>query len=890
MAGARFVRADLHVHTYSDKKEIPPPALTEYVEMAVAEGISILGITDHNSTSRVEEVLAAAKGHELLVLPGIEVTTNEGHLLALFSPDRLEDLRQFASSSSLRLAADPRDGSLRSNLGLLALVEAVGELHGLAILAHIDASPGLNASVNATTLASLMCSRHLAGIEFRDIGHLREWFLDGDTESSRLEAWRARQRSDDLRRRGLARIMSSDAHAPSDLGKDRTARTLTRLRVDDLNFDAVWNAVVESPRARCKAEPDLPPSYAHVRRVQFTGGFLDGLDVELSPNLNCFIGGRGSGKSTALIALRAALGQERSPAAGDNADDPTRMPELTRVEFTDAMGSERVAIRRRGQQPVEEGTDLPISLRTQGLGQYEAGRLASDYEQMPDIMTSFLDRFVDLRQEEEREHELLAELSDNAAEVERTQAGLSELPAIAARIKELERQLLVAQNSRLDEIADWARYLASEAPFLDRISQAIATYGSTTPPAAVDLDRIASETSLDLNDKRVKPFIEGAEGLRARLAALGEAVRGAARARHKEVTGAREPVTQLLAQWQAKHDELKGRLEVKQQDLAKKGLRAQAGQVRTVASELERFRKRRASLLERKVANTAAWRQRAVLLEQLHQNRDHRFERRRAKLRELVREANQAAGGLTIHVRHHRAGSRAPWEDWLRETFHFRSPRVERVGEAISPRKMAQHIRDGGAGLEELEAEGDRFFSDPNLIAECLPRQDDLQTIFRLETLLLEDRVVIEVGEQDPRRARPFSDLSLGQQHSVLLSLSLCGGAAAPLVVDQPEDHLDAQYIASSLVGHLEAVKEKRQIIVATHSANVTVLGDAELVVPLQVSEGRSRAVDPGAADRPATRALVCGILEGGEDAYQRRGRRYGVRFAEPPARVPPLR
>jgi hypothetical protein len=42
-------------------------------------------------------------------------------------------------------------------------------------------------------------------------------------------------------------------------------------------------------------------------------------------------------------------------------------------------------------------------------------------------------------------------------------------------------------------------------------------------------------------------------------------------------------------------------------------------------------------------------------------------------------------------------------------------------------------------------------------------------------------------------------------------------------------------------VSHLEAAKERRQILIATHSANLTVLGDAELVVPMRVIGGHGR-------------------------------------------------
>jgi predicted ATPase len=143
----------------------------------------------------------------------------------------------------------------------------------------------------------------------------------------------------------------------------------------------------------------------------------------------------------------------------------------------------------------------------------------------------------------------------------------------------------------------------------------------------------------------------------------------------------------------------------------------------------------------------------------------------------------------------------------------------------------------------------------------------------------LEDRVRMEVHEVGGAANREFDQLSAGQQRSVLLSLILCAHERDPLVLDQPEDHLDGEYIASALVGHLEAAKERRQVILATHSANLTVLGDAELVVPLYADAGHGAPRDAGAVDRPATRDRVCALLEGGADAFQRRGLRYGFRF-----------
>src|SRR4051812_33271725 len=85
VAGADFVRADLHVHTFPDNDPSAAPDPRAYVEAALAADVKVLAITDHNTARFAAAVVAAAADTGLLVLPGIEVSTHDGHLLALFA-------------------------------------------------------------------------------------------------------------------------------------------------------------------------------------------------------------------------------------------------------------------------------------------------------------------------------------------------------------------------------------------------------------------------------------------------------------------------------------------------------------------------------------------------------------------------------------------------------------------------------------------------------------------------------------------------------------------------------------------------------------------------------------------------------------------------------------
>jgi DNA repair ATPase RecN len=77
--------------------------------------------------------------------------------------------------------------------------------------------------------------------------------------------------------------------------------------------------------------------------------------------------------------------------------------------------------------------------------------------------------------------------------------------------------------------------------------------------------------------------------------------------------------------------------------------------------------------------------------------------------------------------------------------------------------------------------------------------------------------------------------------------------------------------------GVLRRAKERRQVIVVTHNANIAVLGDAEQIIVLKSNADMGKIVSRGSIDHPATRDHACAILEGSEEAFRRRARIYGV-------------
>lgn len=877
MKGAAFVRVDLHVHTYADSDASPQPDLSAYVSAAVKGEIDILAITDHNSTRFVEEAVAAAAGTGLTVLPGIELSTRAGHLLGLFDPDRLQELEAFATTENLKLKK-LSDTERRSERSLIELIEEIGERGGLAIPAHIDAAKGMVGQLDQDEMTGVLTSPHLAGLEFTTREALEQWFTDADPDANRLAAWKARQRNRELAARGLARLMSSDAHSAEKVGRDRASRTLTRLRLDDPNFAAVRIAIQLNPKARCKAEVTLPVSYPQILSAAFEGGFLDGVRLEFSPNLNCLIGGRGSGKSTALLAIRAALGA--STPSGEDPDDEERMPQKTTVVFVDNAGSERVAIRERGGTPVTpEGA--PVHLRLADLGQDESGRLARGYRDEPLALLSFLDGFIVKHELIEREEVVLAELAENGTEVVRTAGTAKKIGDLEVQQKQQEDTLRAAEQGKIEEIARYALLLSTQGPLLKRLDILVeAASKGEVKRVQIDLDSLADEYKADLSEGPAKEFVDGEDGLRALLSRFQTESERIATDAAAGIGKAASDLQERLADWQRRQSELEQRLEAKREELKEKGLEIQAGAILNISKRLNQIKTQLVAERKRSKEHAEALTARAALLQQLNGLRDRLYQLRKKKLGDIAAAANANTDGLRIHVIFDRAGVDVEWRTWLSRQFSLREPRVARAAEMISPARFAELLQsDPQALAASKEPSGEEPFE-----LEKVEAVRNWDTIFELQTMRLEDRPRIEVQRGTSPKPHPFDHLSAGQQRSVLLSLMLCAERSEPLVLDQPEDHLDGQYIASTVVGHLEAAKERRQVLIATHSPNLVVLGDAELVIPMRLEDDHGRPYEPGGVDRPATREQVCALLEGGREAYRRRGERYGFGFSfEPP-------
>jgi predicted ATP-dependent endonuclease of OLD family len=145
-----------------------------------------------------------------------------------------------------------------------------------------------------------------------------------------------------------------------------------------------------------------------------------------------------------------------------------------------------------------------------------------------------------------------------------------------------------------------------------------------------------------------------------------------------------------------------------------------------------------------------------------------------------------------------------------------------------------------------------------------------------------------------------FKKMSEGKKAFVVLMLLLdFSNKDCPILIDQPEDDLDNRAIYKDLVKYLKNKKKERQIILVTHNPNIVVGADSELVIvanqngidtpnisgaKFQYTSGsleNTKELDNSIKVTLHSQGIkehVCEILEGGNEAFKQREKKYDIK------------
>ena len=903
--GARWFKTDLHIHTIDDRPggraKLPagvngqadsPEAIAAYarrfLQSAAAGNVRVLGVTPHAicagndvNTSAVWRIVeewntgsdddgVPFREKIYAVFPGFEPSLEQGrsglHLLFLFDPEIGPEhyFRAFNlvmgttpspwSGKQLQLSSRSAEEAFRELRGFRAEVTGIEDSARwdyIALAPHINDDKGLLGAQKAQVLQRF---EHVAvaGLELGDDQ------LPDDAERNR--PWL----KDGMRRYRQAFFHGSDAYVVTDIGQRHTWFKLASPRIESLRqafiagdsririayarkADGHFREIPDPPDVTLSKRPWLKAVTVTGRASFFGGAGGKGIRFELSPDLTCIIGGSMTGKSTLLDGLRVHV---EAPLPQDE-DIRAQVTARGRDRFLG--GSPAVALECPGGDPT-----APSHERWPAVfyAQNELQRLARDPDAVHDILARLAAsetegifarkrRLADLDRELAGVVGRLAELDDDLAEadqaVERCRRAADELAAFSdAGITNLHR---ASRDSR-----NWQDAERAATGFATGLSGVLRSAASLEAPDVDELPEPVLRAAGVSDDDGA--FRDHWTRIRIRLQSVNDDLAAVADSLHSIVTALQD-------------HERAVRVDV-ERNLADRGVDgARIKEFQSLSGQ--------ASLLASYEANLESTRGRCDQAER-------RFKTLLAERKRVTNEQRAAFDRVMNLVDADFRGRIS-----ARRIDHDHREPLEHFLKGLNQRGITRWWNDLAA--DERPTPHDLLTALEKSRLDDVGMSDAVQKTLRdtvgrskrreLEAVRCGDRYVIEFNMDDGTRRR-LDDLSGGQRVSVLLSLLLKTNDERPLVIDQPEDELDNRFLFDTVLPALKRLKGRRQIVVATHNANIVVNGDADQVIRLAATANSGRIEETGAIEDPAVRNAIVRTVDGGDDAFRLRRLKYG--------------
>ncbi|HSD37358.1 MAG TPA: PHP domain-containing protein [Rhodocyclaceae bacterium] len=882
-AGAMFYRADLHIHSYGGSHDVSDASMSpeNIVATAVAEKISIIAITDHNDISNVLHVIESGRKSDVLVIPGIELSTAQGHLLC-YLPDYPRLIKFFAGLNIV----DQGLPTSRCQQSILECLNAANALGGFGILAHVDVGSGFEHDNPGASphKVDVICHPALAGIELKhaasDIHYSPN---DGQPERAQMGQQRIARLGLGARQH-LARVMNSDSHTLGALGRNASNdKRITRYKMDEPSFASLKIALEDSD-ARVRIEDLIPQAIPYVVGIAMEGGFLDKQVIQFSRNLNCIIGGRGTGKSTTFEGVRCLVDTDEEPG---KVVDSEVWPDVVHLVWQDKASQRHLLARYKGL-PIENVDDAdggPCAFEIDCFGQGDAARISLQAQTNPLALLTYLDKFVDLDASLAEEEAARDELLKLQTEIEKAEQQVALIPQYQRQLQTTRNALAAMQKPEVKTLIELQRHLATERELRSQILAKLKQLKSggdvtTQANAADEISALADPTTLTLGRKEFEAIVSEVGVFKTLVVDAKTKIAAGASTLERAVAG------QTNA-WKAKDAEAQAKIDTKKKELETLKVTFDMSYITKLATDEASHEATLKTLNAWKTNLTEAQRKRLTALTRRRTARDRVATHRESFGRLASNTLKEALSDLQVSLKYARNAYSPEATEQIIAAMGWRTNQQVRASYLVEdltvPNLLEAIQKNDPTPLTALNTKDGTQAFDTAEAKVVLERLSAPAVRFALERVALYDVPKLQVSKQVPDGAgglrhlrREFSKLSLGQQQSILLALMLSANSDKPLIIDQPEDNLDGEFIYSTLVPVLRRAKERRQVIIVTHNANVAVLGDAEQIIVMKANNDHAEIASRGSIDRPATRDAACAILEGAKEAFTRRSKMYG--------------
>ena len=884
-----------------------------FVDQCVTRGLRAVALTDHHEMVMVPYVQRAIEEREqadpdldLWFFPGMELTASGGkQCLIIFDADFSERWSEQAQGKLGIAYADldklsatgPRVTQLTCSYPDIA--KLLDELEGLR--GKYIVLPNVSQGNNHTVL------RDGGHGDFRRmpyVGGYLDWAQTIDTLSPRNRT-RLSGTDKSWSLRHIYPLPTSDSRSAdfSNLGQNNTW-----IKLAEPTVEAIRQAFL-GHRSRIRIESPLIPSLV-VAAAEIGGStILQTTALTISPEFNAVIGGRGSGKSSFLEYVAFGLGRSCYDLPRDHYSGTERMRDLINDTLVSKGG--RVSLKivqdnavftiERGaatahlpQITYPTGTTQTVNVRelrslfpavVYSQGELaEVGKQAGRRAQLSDLL-----QFVNPNYK--RENDRLA--TDIDAAKGRVGAAIQ----VVVSNWHLQSRLRKLTTSR-DSVKQRVKALEKTLPTLSPEDQEVVDYfemANHFDTKRLQASRHADQIMQELESAATELLSErdlstdlkiDVDEVRRRYRDLYEAFESALNALHSDLTDKRTALTDAETAWAEKFKQARNsRYAVLEKLGAHQTATAQIIQLHEDITEATNQIGETEAQLKAQGDPSATLTEALAELRRVNGDRDTRTQ-------EWANEIEQLSSGK-IKAVVVSAGDISEIRDAIdaiaAKTGSQEATRIRALDQALANDTSANVVdrlrtdclallfwrEMGAASGEERPACPDlkAILGETERIREAVTKRMDTTRVEAIATAVAQPEITLSYFDRG--REISFEKASEGQRAAALLFM-LLEQPGGPLIIDQPEGDLDNRIIAE-LTDKLHQAKQNRQLIFASHNANIVVNGSAELVGHLDIKESGDREFEyTGAIDKPEVCNVITSTMEGGEKAFKDRQDKYG--------------
>ena len=880
--------------------------------------------------------LSAEFGYRIILFPGFEINADVGrsmHVLALFEPNtKLEEIDHILTICGVPMPRHKPDGTHKpSTKRLPEIIKEVqkrdenGYFKGLVICPHTHET-----GIFDDDRISKWLQQHewqnpeLLAVEVpKPITQMSMgWQCLFENGSKCQDGWK--------RPRPMAAVMSSDAKTLTREENDENhiGKRFSWIKMSNPSIESLRQAFLD-PESRICLESEPPQVvHTHIQNIQINKTkFLQNQTVTLSPHLNCLIGGRGSGKSMLFESMRIGLRgetafkdvSEREHVAarqikrllGTFENDTQILLQVFHDDLEDIFAVDNSGMAARVEnREVEDAATVFRRLDALIFSQEEITQLA-------DRQTSLLDFIDNLAKDRIEKHrnratEIIERVKVTRQVDDKIQRLDGELRTLKQEVEELARRL--AAKTTVQEELKKHRAAQEAKRYMERlIIKAEETRGRLTaianeletepPPLGSRAENFPDPDFFRQAEEKVAAaYQELAHNLKIVSENLVVSV-AAASSKHASWPKVQQSIGKAEKNFHAAckdkgltTEEAERLRETEQQHRAKKtAYQAKQAERDQAAKKQPDIQKLLQELTQCWLSETQT--RREVLDEITSSDTMPRTESNDAIVKTSLIFSGDREGFLKIWGelsparntkvgrlwdRYSRDGAEENIGDKIFDVFLESRERQEKgTGTDQEAHKTPRKEGKPGNPIQFLEINWENQQAWPPIA--CVYRDDIAQVRsekrdkwFQLMLTRIPDAANLTLRRSDGSEAGSFQqdDLSTGQKNTAILSLLLARGAG-PVLIDQPEDELDSEFLFKELVPLFRTAKRQRQLIIVTHNANIPVNADAELVYALKAEGGRGVCLSQGGLDRPEVTRAVLNIMEGSEEAFKRRQEKY---------------